>query len=103
VTAPTRALGYVARVEALPLRWETWQTVGRPTWDGAETAVRTLRRSGLDARNGGEWLFRREHANRGERALVQAKWLGTRCTGCGAASPPVPACPLCGCDKDGAP
>jgi hypothetical protein len=94
------AIPYPVRVAALGHMYGEWQTVGECAWRDAEGAVRALRRTALDARNGGEWVFRRWHLPEG-RAAVQAKWLGVPCTNCGAVSPDSAACPLCGYEREG--
>jgi hypothetical protein len=103
-----RFTSYAERVEALDRLWQEWQTLGGATWDRAKQAVAKLRRSSLDARNGGEWIFRRfpdVSVMRGStptRGTVEAKWIGVPCTNCGAAAPDAPVCPLCGYEREAA-
>ncbi len=109
---------WLARLLPLMKRPMVWQDALEMDTHVAQATVTRLRRSSLSAFEGGEWEFRsrgvagepqhcsictlkakgreRRHA---PRAVVQARWNGTRCTNCGALSPASP-CPLCGYDKE---
>lgn len=91
---------YAERVEALPRTWREWQIVGAATWERAGQALNPLARSSLDARNGGEWTFRRQPDDIKARGTIEARWIGVPCTNCGAASPDSAVCPLCGYERE---
>jgi hypothetical protein len=94
-----------ARLRPLMKRPMTWQVAHERRYPNALAIVTKLRRSRMSATEGGEWQFRtRKAPGSGKPGIwrIEAMWLGTRCTNCGALSPVTTTCPLCGYGKEAA-
>jgi hypothetical protein len=58
-----------------------------------------LDQSPASIHEGGEWKIRTAHLA-ADMHEVAVEWMGTPCTNCGAVSPVLETCPLCGYDKE---